>query len=106
MSSAVLHFSEAIEYDNSHVKALRNRAVAYERLGSFILAESDLRDALDLVDAEEDSKLHEYLKSELERVEDAADEQERKRQEAFERMMRGPPKVARTRLYTFISSHA
>lgn len=93
MSSAVIHFSQAIEYDNSHVKALRNRASAYERMGYFIMAESDLGDAINLVDAEKDPKLHEYLKNELKRVEDVADEQERKREQAFDKMMRGPQKV-------------
>lgn len=56
--SALDQFTDALDFDSSHVKALRNRAVAYERLGYFHDAESDLRDALDLVDADEDPNLH------------------------------------------------
>ena len=91
--NALEHFTDALDFDASHVKALRNRAVAYERLGYLDDAESDLRDALDLVDAEKDPKLHEYLKKEHERVEDMADERARKAQEAFAKLMRGPRKV-------------
>ncbi|TKA51990.1 hypothetical protein B0A53_05074 [Rhodotorula sp. CCFEE 5036] len=90
--NALEHFTDALDFDASHVKALRNRAVAYERLGYLDDAESDLRDALDLVDAEKDPKLHEYLKKEHERVEDMADERARKAQEAFAKLMRGPRK--------------
>ncbi|GAA5863434.1 hypothetical protein JCM3774_005289 [Rhodotorula dairenensis] len=96
---AIDNFTEAIDFGCSHAKVFRNRAVAYERLGFFNDAESDLHDAMEAVDAEKDPKTYEYLKKEYARVEELADEQEqktreqaRKRHEALFDMMRGPPK--------------
>lgn len=95
VSRAHEHLTTALDFDCSHVKALRNRAVASERLGYIHDAASDLRRARMYLDSEKDPKLHEYLKKELDRVEDLGNEQERKAQEAFAKMMRGPRKVGR-----------
>ncbi|KWU42200.1 TPR-like protein [Rhodotorula sp. JG-1b] len=92
VSRAHEYLTTALDFDCSHIKALRNRAVASERLGYIHDAASDLRRARMYVDSGKDPKLHEYLKKELDRVEDVGDEQERKAQEAFVKMMRGPRK--------------
>ena len=104
VSRAHEYLTTALDFDCSHIKALRNRAVASERLGYIHDAASDLRRARMYVDSGKDPKLHEYLKKELDRVEDVGDEQERKAQEAFVKMMRGPRKVGRMCLSPFMRS--
>ncbi|TKA51991.1 hypothetical protein B0A53_05075 [Rhodotorula sp. CCFEE 5036] len=76
LDAAVDYFSLALDDDPTHVKALRNRAIAYEQLDRFELAMDDLRDALRAAKNGKDTTIQAALQRDLDRVQDKYEEAE------------------------------
>lgn len=74
LDAAVDYFSLALEDDPMHVKALRNRAIAYEKLDRLEFAIDDLRDALQAAEDSEDKTVQAALQRDLDRLHDKYEE--------------------------------
>ncbi|GAA5971851.1 hypothetical protein JCM8115_001407 [Rhodotorula mucilaginosa] len=74
LDAAVDYFSLALDDDPTHVKALRNRAIAYEQLDRFELAIDDLRDALRAAEGGKHTAIQAALQRDLDRVQDKYEE--------------------------------
>lgn len=70
LDAAVDYFSLALDDDPTHVKALRNRAIAYEQLDQLEFAIDDLRDALRAAKDGKDTAFQAALQRDLDRVQD------------------------------------
>ncbi|KWU42199.1 hypothetical protein RHOSPDRAFT_36239 [Rhodotorula sp. JG-1b] len=70
LDAAVDYFSLALDDDPTHVKALRNRAIAYEQLDQLEFAIDDLRDAVRAAKDGKDAAFQAALQHDLDRVQD------------------------------------
>lgn len=74
--AAVDYFDLALECDCDHVKALRNRAVAYEQLGELQEALWGMENALAVASGRETEAFCDVLRRDMKRLEDLIDEED------------------------------
>ncbi|GAA5863441.1 hypothetical protein JCM3774_005291 [Rhodotorula dairenensis] len=68
IDAAADYFTEALEHDSTHMNALRNRAVAYEKLEELDLAFDDLQDAYSGLEGSKDTAARAAVRRDLDRV--------------------------------------